>query len=78
MQIEGVKSHPPLLTHLRPTWGKQKTTFIIDITGPLKKKKTFWLIVFQSLEGIFIFLFICFLFLFFFKSCLMAYGILVP
>ena len=52
---------------------KAENHFIIDITGPLekKKKKTFWLVVFQSLDGIFIYLFI-------FLSCLMAYGILVP
>ena len=57
---------------------KAENHFIIDITGPLKikkkKKKTFWLVVFQSLDGIFIFLFFIYLF---FLSCLMAYGILV-
>ena len=36
MQTEGVKRHLPLLTHLRPTWGKQKTTLSLTSLAPLK------------------------------------------
>lgn len=39
MQTEGVKRHLPLLSHLRPTRGKQKTTLSLTSLAPWKKKK---------------------------------------
>ena len=40
MQTEGVKRHLPLLSHLRPTGGKQKTTLSLTSLAPWKKKTT--------------------------------------